>query len=73
MNKKELLELIDSEVSKVVKEPMREPQRPVVQAAPVKRRPPSLQHEDEIDNYLFKSGMKEPEESKHRQDTELIK
>lgn len=58
MTKTGLLKLIDDEVSKMVTEPIREPLKelPKSISKPIN---PALRDEDEIDEYLFKAGMKE--------------
>jgi len=59
MTLKELEKFIDEEVSKIsISEPKKElPITPVKQIAPIFN--PVLKNEDEIDEMLFKAGMKE--------------
>jgi hypothetical protein len=61
MTLKELEKLIDEEVSKISIEPIREPQKelpatPIVKLNPVFN--PVLETEEEIDEILFRAGMK---------------
>jgi hypothetical protein len=59
MTRKELEKFIDEEVSKLASEPLREPSKEI----PVKEKPqpitPALKNEIEIDEFLFKAGMKD--------------
>ena len=61
MTRTELLKLIEDEVTKVATEPIREPVKQLpetkVQVNPVFK--PALKDEIEIDEYLFKAGMKD--------------
>ena len=59
MTRKDLDKLIEDEVSKVVREPLREPAPPAVQPTPIIHFKPALNDEQEIDEYLFRAGMKE--------------
>jgi len=62
MTRKDLMKLIEDEVTKVAQEPIREPIRELPQIPMSKLNPvfnPALKNEDEIDEYLFKAGMKE--------------
>jgi hypothetical protein len=59
MTRKDLDKLISDEVSKVVREPMREPAPPAVAPTPIVHFRPALKDESEVDEYLFKAGMKE--------------
>lgn len=56
------MKVIEDEVSRVVKEPMREPIKELPPTSANKINPvfnPVLKDENEIDEYLFKAGMKE--------------
>jgi hypothetical protein len=62
MTRKDLMRIIEDEVSKIAREPVREPVKelpatPANQLNPVFN--PALKSEIEIDEYLFKAGMKE--------------
>lgn len=59
MTRKDLDKLIADEVSKVVREPMREPALPAVTPTPIIHFKPALQDEEEVNEFLFKAGMKE--------------
>jgi hypothetical protein len=62
MTRKELEKFIDEEVSKLTNETLREPAKELPKAPPVAPIIPSkpvLKDETEIDEYLFKAGMKE--------------
>lgn len=59
MTRKDLDKLITDEVSKVVREPMREPAPAAVTPTPPVYFKPALNDENEVDEYLFKAGMKE--------------
>jgi hypothetical protein len=62
MTRKDLMKIIEDEVTKVASEPLREPvkelpKQPMSQMNPVFN--PALKDEGEIDEYLFKAGMKD--------------
>lgn len=59
LTRKDLDKIITDEVMKVVREPMREPARPAVTPTPPVYFKPALKDESEVDEYLFKAGMKE--------------
>lgn len=58
MTKVELLKMIDDEVSQILREPIKEPGRKIVQKPTTK---PSLQNEEEVDDYFFRAGKKKNE------------
>ena len=63
MTRAELLKMIEDEVTLTVSEPMKEPViRPVY--TPPK---PTLNNEEEIDEYLFRAGNKKEPRIKHKQ------
>ena len=56
------MKVIEDEVSKVVKEPLREPKKELPPTNMNRLNPvfnPVLKDEIEVDEYLFKAGMKE--------------
>ncbi len=62
MTRKDLMKLIDEEVTKVATEPIKEPIKEAPK--PIITNPnlvinPALKDENEIDEYLFKAGMKD--------------
>jgi hypothetical protein len=59
MTRKELEKFIDEEVTKLVTEPLREPTKEVPRVQNIAPPNPALRDESEIDEYLFKAGMKE--------------
>jgi len=64
MNKSELLKIIEDEVSAVLREPIREPeaQQPIQPKIEKPIAPkPSLQNEEEIDDFFFRAGKKKHE------------
>lgn len=67
MTRKELMKLIEDEVSLVVSEPLREPQ---VQKKP--KYSTVLQNDDEIEEYLFYGGRR-PKEEKEKAQKKLLK
>lgn len=59
MTRKELEKFIEEEVDKLAKEPIREPIKEMPKPASMQPLNPALRDENEIDEYLFKAGMKE--------------
>lgn len=59
MTRKELEKFIEEEVDKLAKEPIREPIKEMPKPANIQPLNPALRDENEIDEYLFKAGMKE--------------
>jgi hypothetical protein len=61
MTRKDLMKMIEDEVSKVAKEPIREPVKelPKIASVPKQTFNPALKDEGEIDEFLFKAGMKD--------------
>ncbi len=62
MTRKELMKLIEDEVTKVATEPMREPIKrlPIKNVSKINQESlRALKDEGEVDNYLFKAGMKD--------------
>lgn len=57
MTKKDLIKAIEEEVAKVANEPVREPAKEIIQQQPISHKP-VLNNEEEIDEYLFRAGMK---------------
>ncbi len=58
MTKKELLKLIEAEVTKVANETIREPEKQLPMNPLKQVFNPALKDEGEIDEYLFRAGMK---------------
>lgn len=61
MTRKQLEKFIEEEVAKVAAEPLREPVKQVPVAPVMKRPDPVLKNEEDVDNYLFRAGMKKDE------------
>jgi hypothetical protein len=59
MTRKDLMKLIEDEVTKVASEPLREPERILPAVKPVPIYNPALKGESEVDEYLFRAGMKD--------------
>lgn len=62
MTRKELEKFIDEEVAKLSETPLKEPVKELPKAPITPQMPPSkpvLNDETEIDEYLFRAGMKE--------------
>lgn len=56
------MKIIEDEVAKVATEPVREPEKELPKTSMNKLNPvfnPALQDEGEIDEYLFRAGMKD--------------
>lgn len=53
------MKLIEDEVTKVASEPIREPERILPAVKPVPIYNPALKGESEVDEYLFRAGMKD--------------
>jgi hypothetical protein len=61
MTRKELEKFIDEEVAKLADAPLREPVIEVPKSPVIIPSKPVLTDETEVDEYLFKAGMKEKE------------
>lgn len=59
MTRKELEKFIDDEVAKLTEAPLTEPIKEVPKSPVVPPSKPVLNDETEIDEYLFRAGMKE--------------
>lgn len=60
MTKKDLLKLIETEVAKIATETMREPEKTLPEMRALKQVfNPALKDEGEIDEFLFRAGMKD--------------
>lgn len=60
MTKTELLKMIEAEVTRVATEPIREPEIKLPEvSAPKQMFNPALKDEGEIDEFLFRAGMKD--------------
>ncbi len=59
MTRKELEKFIEEEVSKLASTPLREPQKEIQKSPIIPKSKPVLNDETEIDEFLFRAGMKE--------------
>jgi len=60
MKKTDLIKMIEDEVAMVLREPMREPTEQKSVVKPIIQKP-SLQNEEEVDDYFFRLGKKKDE------------